>query len=267
LCQNRPAQLEDDSEQALAALLSQFQIAAPGPGNLTLAQVEELVLSLSQPLTSPPVPLPPGPPYQVSAADAAELRRAALRTWITQVRPFICAAQGAGPCCPPPEKCVLLAELVVNLSGGATEWLASSISVDDSRRPFLVPTMLLQEMVLAQAAAISAATAYQTVAAGYFSMTGAPLNPPYNNLTATAISPPNDEYLLNFSGYAPTANYVVKGTVQGAPVPVANSTPATFEMVDFESGGIRIRIRGGSLPAPPVQTGFMAEISEIGGAS
>ena len=266
LCLAPPLQLEDDSVAALAALLSEFQIAAPGPDNLTLAQVEQLVLNLNQPVASPPEALPPGPPYLVSAADAADLRRAAIRTWITQVRPFICVSQGAGPCCPPPEKCVLLAELVVGLSGGASEWLASSVSVDDSRRPFLVPTMLLQEMVLAQAAALAASATYQTVAAGYFSMTGAPIYPSFNSLTATAISPPNDEYLLNFSGYRATSQYIVKGTVQRSPVPVANSTPATFELVDFESGGIRIRIRGSSVPAP-TEMGFMAEVSEIGGAS
>jgi hypothetical protein len=115
-------------------------------------QIEQLVLDLAQPTSSPPIVSPPTgpPPYRIRAADAVEFRRAALRTWITRVRPFICASQDVEPCCPPPEKCVLLAELSVGLSGGATEWIATSLSVDDSLRPFLVPTRLLQEIMLSQ---------------------------------------------------------------------------------------------------------------------
>ncbi len=155
LCQTRPAQLEDDAIRALGSLMSEFEVSATGPF-LTVEQVAQLVLDLAQSVSSPPISSPPisspptGPPYLISALDAADLRRAALRTWITQVRPFICSAQGAGPCCPPAEKCVLLAELVVGLTGGATEWIATSVSVDDSLRPFLVPTRVLQEILLTQ---------------------------------------------------------------------------------------------------------------------
>jgi hypothetical protein len=150
LCLTRPAQLEDEAISALVTLLSEFEVSATGPF-LTVEQVEQLVLDLKQPVTSPPISSPPtGPPYLIEALDAAELRRAALRTWITRVRPFICSAQGGDPCCPPPEKCVLLAELVVNLTGGATEWIATNVSVDDSLRPFLVPTRVLQEILLTQ---------------------------------------------------------------------------------------------------------------------
>ena len=182
-CLTRPAQREDDAIRAFAALLSEFEISATGPF-LTVEQVEQLVLDLAQPAASPPPGSPPvGPPYLISAVDAAGLRRAALRTWITQVRPSICSAQGAEPCCPPPEKCVLLAELAITLTGGATEWIATAVSVVDSLRPFLVPTRLLQEILLTEAAA--SAAAYQQVAAGYFSMTGAQKAPSFNDLTAT----------------------------------------------------------------------------------
>ena len=142
----RPAQLEDDAIRALARLMSEFEVSATGPF-LTVEQVEQLVLDLAEPPISPPIASPPaGPPYRIRALDAGELRRAAMRTWVTRVRPFICSAQGVGPCCPPPEKSVLLAELVVGLTGGATEWIATSVSVDESLRPFLVPTRVLQEL-------------------------------------------------------------------------------------------------------------------------
>jgi hypothetical protein len=265
LCLTRPPQLEDDAIRALARLLSEFQVSATGPF-LSVEQVEQLVLDLAQPVTSPPIGSPPtGPPYLIDALDAAELRRAALRTWITQVRPFICSAQGADPCCPPPEKCVLLAELVVNLTGGATEWIATNVSVDDALRPFLVPTGVLQEVLLRETAATSAA--YRSVAAGHFAMTGAPIAPSFNSLSATPGAVGSNEFILNFAGYKNTLNYIVKGTVQGASSPVPATAPAsTFEFVDFETAGIRIRIR--SVSATPLQDkGFMAEITQIGGAS
>jgi hypothetical protein len=271
LCLTRPAQLEDDAIRALALLLSEFQVSATGPF-LNVSQVEQLVLALAQPLASPPISSPPlgsppsGPPYWIDAPDAATLRRAALRTWTTQVRPFICSAEGAGPCCPPAEKCVLLAELVVSLTGGATEWIATNISVDDSLRPFLVPTRLLQEIVLSETSA-TASVAYQPVAAGFFSLTGAPFYTPFNNLTATPGAAASGEFLLTFPGYQVTANYIVKGTVQGAPTPDSPATPAsTFEFVDLESGGIRIRIQNVSATALQ-DRGFMAEITQIGGAT
>jgi hypothetical protein len=151
LARTRPEQLEDDAVRALASLLSELEVSATGP-YLTVGQVEQLVLDLAHPKGSPPIVSPPAgpPPYRIRAVDAAELRRAALRTWITRVRPFICASEEVGPCCPPPEKCVLLAQLAVGLSGGATEWIATSVSVDDSLRPLLVPTRLMQEIMLSQ---------------------------------------------------------------------------------------------------------------------
>ena len=267
MCLTRPAQLEDDAIRALATLLSEFEVSTTGPF-LTVSQVEQLVLDLAQPLASPPAGSPPsGPPYLMDALDAGEVRRAALRTWITQVRPFVCAAQGSGPCCPPPEKCVLLAELAVSLTGGATEWIATNVIVDDTKRPFLVPTRLLQEILLTETAATTTAgMLYQPVAAGYFSMTGTPIDTTLNGLTATPVAVGSTEYLLKFAGYQSTQNYIVKGTVQGPATPVPATAPAsTFEFVDFETSGIRVRIRSVSTAALQNQ-GFMAEITQIGAA-
>ena len=265
LCAFRPPQLEDDAIRAFATLMSEVEISSAGPF-LTLEQMKELVRDLNQSNPPPSGSPPAGPPYLVSAADAREFRRAAFRTWITEVRPFICAPQGAGPCCPPPEKCVLLAEIAVTLNPG---WVATDISVDDHRRPFLVPTRLLQEMFFSDAA-VGSVSSCQVVAAGYFDMSGNAVLPAFN-LTASPSSPPSTtgaEFLLNFSGYqnpgtTPGVSYIVKGTVQDTTATVGPGTPRPiFEFVDFESGGIRIRILQ---PAPVV--GFMAEISQIGGGS
>ena len=265
LCMFRPLQLEDDAIRALGALLSQVEVSATGPF-LTIDEMKQLVRDLSQTVTSPPSP-PSGPPYYVQAQDALHFRRAALRTWVTEVRPFICAEQGTGPCCPPPEKCVLLAELSVELGPG---WVATGINVDDHRRPFLVPTRVLQELMLEEAS-IEGASACQVVAAGYFNLNGNAVGPVYN-LTASPSSPPapatGAEFLLEFSGYQnpnTTAglNYIVKGTVHDQTVTVGPGTVRPiFEFMDFENAGIRIRIL-----EPTIAVGFMTEITQIGGGA
>jgi hypothetical protein len=255
LCMFRPLQLEDDAIRALGKLLSEVEISATGPF-VTIDEMKQLVRDLSQTVASPPSP-PGGPPYYVQAQDARHFRRAALRTWVTEVRPFICAEQGAGPCCPPPEKCVLLAELTVQLGPG---WVATGIEVDDHRRPFLVPTRLLQEMFISES---EEAVAYQTVAAGFFNMVGTPQTPVYNNLTAKPL-PAQGDYVLNFPGYKYAgADYIVKGTVQDSNAPAP--TRFTLEFVLFSADGIWIRIL--DTTNKPGGTGFMVEISQIGGGA
>jgi len=265
LCQQRPQQLEDDAIRALAALLAQFEISASGPF-LTVGGAEELVRGLGSSSGSVPAGSPPsGPPYLISAADAPELLRAAYRTWITEIRPLINAPLGTGPCCPPPEKCVLLAELAVSINPG---WVVTQVTVDDSRRPFLLPTRLLQEALFFPSA-VPSATSCKIIAAGYFALDGAAIGPAFN-LTATPASPPNGEMLLTFPGYqqpggALNINYIVKGTVEEVS-PGSNGPRATFQFVDFEPNAIRVRILDTTLnPLPSVRT-FMAEITQIGGA-
>jgi hypothetical protein len=281
LCEFRPTLVADDAVQAFARLLSEIQVSTTGPF-LTLEELKQLVRGLlqslgppvrgAQPLVAQPLTSPPqGPPYHVQAFEASGMLRAAYRTWITEVRPFLAAAQGAGPCCPPPEKCVLLAEVALSLN---PSWAATAVTIDDSRRPFLVPTGLLQETALAEASAAVAQASYKAVAAGFFDMTGNPKGPTYNNLTATSGSAPaNGEYLLSFDGYQNPAtspprglSYIVKGTVQETNVLPA-SARATVEVIAFAASGIWIRVLDTNLKPLGAGFGFMVEISQIGGAS
>jgi hypothetical protein len=238
-------------------LLLEIQPSTTGP-LLTLDDVKQLVRDLLQPVGSPPS----GPPYYVAASDADRCRRAAVQTWITEVLPSLAAAQGVSPCCPAPEKCVLLAEVSLTLNAS---WAATAVKVDDSRRPFLMSTLLLQELALKQ---LAAASAYQTVAAGYFHMDGSPIGPSYN-LTAAPGSPPSGEYTLSFAGYqnpakAPGVNYIVKGTVLDSS---ATAARATVELVGFEASAIRIRILDTNLKVLTSTSGFMVEVSAIGGTA
>ncbi|MBZ5621152.1 MAG: hypothetical protein LAQ69_20860 [Acidobacteriia bacterium] len=264
LCEFRPPQLEDDAVKAFAKLLSQLQVSA-SPPFLTLPQLEQLVRNLVMTVGSPPLGSPPaGPPYAVRAQDASDFLRAAFRTWITEVRPFIAAQEGAGPCGPPPEKCVLLAELAVSLNLG---WIASGVTVDDSLRPFLVPTRLLQETFFEEAAGtVVAGPPIQTVAAGFFKANGV-ANGPTLNLTATPGA--NGEFLLQLnSGYqnpntTPGVTYIVKGTVQDTAAPAA--ARVVFQFVGFEATGIRVRVLDTAGKVLAATLGFMVEISQIGG--
>lgn len=102
---------------------------------------------------------------------------------------------------------------------------------------------------------------YAIVAAGIFQVNGNPQGPTYNELKAAPIDPRQGDYLLIFRGYRlpregrPT--YIVKGTVQDFPQPQAPR--ATFQFVQFQDDGIRVRIL--DIRNRPNEFGFMVEIS------
>ncbi|MBV8899873.1 MAG: hypothetical protein JOY92_07150, partial [Verrucomicrobia bacterium] len=147
-------------------------------------------------------------------------------------------------------------------------WFASGITIDDSRRPFLVPTRLLQEVLLTSAGsgAGTAAAGYNAVAAGFFQINGTSIGPVFNALSAA--SQPNGEFLLSFPGYrnpltTPGLNYIVKGTVQDTAA--VGNTRAVLEVVGFETSGIRIRILNTAGAPLGAGFGFMVEVAQIGG--
>jgi hypothetical protein len=151
-----PDQHEEDETRAFLAALGQVQIT-DAPGTFaTLAQFLAAVRALGQPVASPlgsPLSSPLGSPLgglRIHTADAPEFLRAALRVWVTDVRPPpTAAAPGTGTL--PPEKRLLLAELDVPLAApapGGTWTVANpaAIAINEERRPFLVPLRLLQGM-------------------------------------------------------------------------------------------------------------------------
>jgi hypothetical protein len=161
---------------------------------------------------------------------------------------------------------VLLAEIALSLN---SNWTASAVTVDDSRRPFLLPTQLLQDLLAFRGAGASDLSSYSVVAAGYFDMNGAPKGPSYNDLTA-AKGAGAGEFVLWFPGYLnpnssppPKISYIVKGTVQEMD-PILRGT---FEFTGFSSAGILVRILDVNSSTTTVALGFMVEISQIGGVS
>jgi hypothetical protein len=261
----RPKQDEEEAVRAFRQLFSQIQVSTTEPSSayLTQDQLDALVLQLSSPATlaSPPTS---GPTLWVHPADVSDFVRRAFLLWVTQVRPALSASLPLGACCAPMENCVLLANLTF---GVGDNWMVlGDVTIDETDRPFLVQTRLLQEAFLLDALGGSGSVNSQNlvVAAGTFQYTSAATNavgPTLNGLTATPVGLNQSTFLLNWAGPQPYANpmaslpsgymYVVKGTA-------FNKTQQVFGVIEFQNAGILVR-----LTPPGTAGGFMVEISEI----
>jgi hypothetical protein len=267
----RPTQAEEEAERDFRELLQRIQISNVASQYITQQQLDDMVRQLAAPESITSIPSG-GPTVYIHPADAPEMLRHALLVWVTEVRPALNAIAPVTPCDEPQEQCVLLARL--NFSVGNIWQVLGSITIDESDRPFLVQTRLLQEAallgLLGEGAASSSASS-SVVAAGVFQISGA---------TATAVGPiigqltaknpgalPPGGFLLNWAGDKPYTNplgslpnlrmYVVKGT----PYLSSIANREIFEVLAFRADGILVRIldtTGGTTAA-----GFMVEITEI----
>jgi len=159
----RPVQQEEDAVRDFVTWLDQIQITnAPGP----FPTINEFVSDLRAALMPATSPLDPGAYFHtgsplnvihVHPADIGDYLRAAFRVWVTEIRPVFHAAFPSQPCScpgsaapPPTDECLLLAEIevpVVNIGPGQN-WVVddtSSVVIDESRRPILLHSRMLQE--------------------------------------------------------------------------------------------------------------------------
>ena len=141
-----PDQTEENAVRDFVEWMSHIEIS-DGATSLSLDDFLAAIRDGAQ-LSSPPSPptdfMYGSPPsgIVINHADACEYLRAALRVWVTELRPVWrgVACDGSTP----DEECVLLAQLDVPLVDG----LASSdedVIVNEEQRPFLVHLRLLQE--------------------------------------------------------------------------------------------------------------------------
>jgi len=213
-------------------------------------------------------------PIRLYVDDAADFLRAAFLVWVTEVRPTLTSSAPNCGCCIPSEQCVLLAELKFTVGSGASGWqVVGGVTVDETRRPYLLETRLLQEYLLnggsGTGAGGGAVAGSSVVAAGTFLIQGGGAavasGPTFNNLTANSLG--GGMYLLQWTGFPPYQQpaasppspntYVVKGVA----IAGAKTDPFIVQFVSFDSGGIRVAVvdaKGNDTPA-----GFMVEISEI----
>ena len=155
-----PSQLEEEAVRRFGELLCLIEVGGPGPF-VPLEVMEGLVRDLGSQLASPPASppelgSPPGEPLQLDPDQARNILQAVFRIWVTEVRP---ALLGEGRNCaggPPDESCVLLGQISFGVAegvGGNFVVDESSIEIDQSLRPLLLHTQLLQEWLMCGRAA------------------------------------------------------------------------------------------------------------------
>ena len=158
-----PPQLEENAVRDFALWLRGIAVDdfTPGPGELEafLADIRAATGGITSPPQSPPDFFYGSPPsgLRIPRADFCEWMRAAIRLWVTELRPLWqaqCAPRSvcgcAGPCgchgtggelpdaaC----ECLLLAE--VNIARG----VSLTATLDETRRPVLAHLRLLQELL------------------------------------------------------------------------------------------------------------------------
>jgi hypothetical protein len=105
--------------------------------------------TLDEIMAGSPALLAPGSPgigpISIHPDEVSEVMSAAWRVWITEVRPHLAA--GAAGCADRGENCVLLARLdfAVTDAGSGPE-VSGPVDIDETERPWLVQTRLLQEV-------------------------------------------------------------------------------------------------------------------------
>jgi hypothetical protein len=281
-----PGQTEEDAVRDFADWLAGLRVSE-GPGPFASRSEFEAAIRAAAHLTGSPPFSPPGSPpdflygsppttLRIKASDAPAFLRAAIRIWVTELRPLWLAAGQTAAGDPPADGALLLAELdvpVVNvvLTGRWKVDDATPVTVVEARRPVLAPLRLLQEW----AARGDTGHVGGGSAAGMFDASGAATAAPFyavNGLTCTRLGATSVFYYLRFPAYDPAARYAVSGTVLTDAG--AGSDPQSFEVVldpafnnQLAAAGIApgtgIGVRVMRATKQPITVGFSVEIRRI----
>jgi hypothetical protein len=305
-----PRQPEEDAVRDFVAWLRRIPIVqnpSSPPVDLLAAiraAAEAAVHDLESPPASPPEweargPLDflrgdPPPGLEIPADQAAEQFRAALLLWATELRPALRHAlpgceKGAGGTCgcgcdgstgrpgePCAEDVVLLGTIdlpVVTTLEGELRAADTGWRVDETRRPYVLHTRLLQELLLGGGPSagglvqvfdsgagplewLPAETAGPqvfipgrqfVVAAGAFGPKGGRHGESsFGNLAARAVRRSPGLFCLTFDGFDSQRTYIVKGT----PTTPLGGPPHTFETVPVDNALRHAlgRVKGGPDP-------------------
>jgi hypothetical protein len=212
LASEPPPQPEEDATRRLGDILSRVTIAA-GSGGLTTA--DELVAEVRALLTPPDEASTPSIPgdFALDPAFAEEILRTALRVYVTEVRPELVPDGGACLNGPRDQTCLLLGRLeldFVNTLAGP-QVVTGSVLIDERRRPFLLPTRLIQEAALSDMLPGIAGTSSPPL---IVVPPGSPF--PFNaprviSLTPTSASPAANAEMSTFGG-VPSIRFRADGT-------------------------------------------------------
>ena len=142
-----PRQIEEETIREFGALLGRIEIRSEAPEHLSQDDLLALIRQLDAAPGSPPLSSPPGDDdiLYLHPATAAEDLRAALRVWVTEVRPKLLAEDVANN--NHDDYGVLLARLDFHVNLGLTVDF-NSIRIEEEERPYALSTRLLQEWLL-----------------------------------------------------------------------------------------------------------------------
>jgi len=165
-----PKQPEEDGIRAFADWLDQVEVT-DAPGAFTTPSAFASALDAAAPtpdfVRNHGLIFPMGSPLfgmRVHTIDAGPCMRAAMRIWVTKIRPLVHTNCASTACCggassatpPATDDCVLLAQLNVPvvIPSPAGPWLVDdtkSVVIDESHRPIVVHLRMLQELWAASA--------------------------------------------------------------------------------------------------------------------
>ena len=132
-----PQQAEEDGIRRLERLIGSIEITDAGGAYANDQDVVNAVRALMRPAMSPPAPT-----LRFHAATAHEHMRTLYRTWATDVRPSL-VPYSEGGCEEPAEEWLQLARLNFGLDANGD--VAGQVVADESERPVLVQTRVMQE--------------------------------------------------------------------------------------------------------------------------
>jgi hypothetical protein len=148
LCTCPPPAARKTGEFEFGQLLRRIEIDATGSPFATAAELEAAVKAILV-LEAGGVPSPPSGTLTVDPPTAPEMLSVIARTWATEVLPELLRRDKESSCGPACGKCVLLADLQIPVAANNTvQGGPTAIAVDESRRPILLATSLMQEWLL-----------------------------------------------------------------------------------------------------------------------
>lgn len=147
----RPDQTECDAIRQFGDLIRQIDVIPSGSADLAVGEFTTLIQALAPGAVEPLPPAPPDP-IRVPEAEIEDYLEAAFLAWVTFVRPRLLptgrhCADGPGG-----DGCIPLARLSFPIAAGGggpvVDGAMDVVTVDESNRPYLVQTKLLQELLI-----------------------------------------------------------------------------------------------------------------------
>lgn len=294
----KPNQREEEAVRAFVSWLKKVRVDEAAPSTPEKEFLDEIRAAargwLGSPPASPPDEFMSGTPAsRINAEDLCAYTRAALRVWVTELRPkwiarwHGCAATHFDVDDKNEEDCVLLAELIVPIVGASPgTWTVADrpdVVVNEDRRPLVVHLRMLQEWLRCGPTCCDATgggpgpeptpseaelareslSPYRIVAAGIVGGRAA-RGSSFNDLRAKRLE--DGTFLLSFDGYRPP-NKNLQYVVKALPVSPKITDQLSVTFVNFTKLGfvLRLNAAGGVDAEALKEVELMVEVSEHGG--